>query len=229
MTLDTRARRAAQGIHRAVEVMEMSTFTKGPRKVERFDRFRDRKQRNRRIGAIVVGTAIVITTVVVVSTNALDRGQGTVPADRGDGSSHPASLVEPVQIGTVTSSGDGCALEIEAETIRAGAGRLTVVNETDQPVTFDLFRLGSQSFARLEEAVANGWVYNVIEPGGGGFATEHRLLREQEVRPGASSTLTDNFTTGDDFAVVCAHRHGTGGLFGPGRRAFALVGPIVVP
>jgi hypothetical protein len=40
MTLDTRARRAAQGIRRAVEVMEMSTSTKERRKVERFDRFR---------------------------------------------------------------------------------------------------------------------------------------------------------------------------------------------
>ena len=39
MTLDTRARKAAQGIRNAVEVMEMSTSTKEPRKVERFDRF----------------------------------------------------------------------------------------------------------------------------------------------------------------------------------------------
>lgn len=80
MTLETRARRAAQGIHRAVEVMEMTTTTKEPRKVERFDRFRDRKQRNRRLGAILVAAALVITAVVLVSTNALDRGRGTVPA-----------------------------------------------------------------------------------------------------------------------------------------------------
>ena len=80
MTLDTRARRAAQGIHRAVEVMEMTTSTKEPRRVERFDRFRDRKQRNRRLGAILVAAALVITAVVLVSMNALDRGEGTVPA-----------------------------------------------------------------------------------------------------------------------------------------------------
>ena len=59
MTLDTRARRAAQGIRRAVEVMEMSTSTKEPRKVERFDRFRDRKQRNRRVGALLVAAMLV--------------------------------------------------------------------------------------------------------------------------------------------------------------------------
>jgi len=37
MSLDTRAHRAAQGIRRAVEIMEVSTSTKQPRKVERFD------------------------------------------------------------------------------------------------------------------------------------------------------------------------------------------------
>ena len=79
MTLDSRAHRAAQGIHRAVEVMEMTTTTEEPRKVERFDRFRDRKERNRRLGAIFVAAALVITAVLV-STNMLDRGQGSIPA-----------------------------------------------------------------------------------------------------------------------------------------------------
>ncbi len=79
MTLDTRARRAAQGIRRAVEVMEMSTSTKDPGTVERFDRFRDRKQRNRRIGAFLVAAMLVIATIVV-ATNALDRRNTTVPA-----------------------------------------------------------------------------------------------------------------------------------------------------
>jgi FlaG/FlaF family flagellin (archaellin) len=73
MTLDTRARRAAQGIHRAVEAMEMSTSTKEPRKVERFDRFRARKQRNRRIGAFLVA-AMLAFAAVVVATKALERG-----------------------------------------------------------------------------------------------------------------------------------------------------------
>ena len=77
MTLDTRARRAAQGIRRAVEVMEMSTTTKGPRKVERFDRFRDRKRRNRRIGASLVAAALAIAAIVV-ATNAFERRDRTV-------------------------------------------------------------------------------------------------------------------------------------------------------
>jgi Tol biopolymer transport system component len=72
MTLDTRARRAAQGIRSAVDVMEMSTSTKEPRTIERFDRFRDRKQRNRRIGALLVAAMIAIAAIVV-ATHALER------------------------------------------------------------------------------------------------------------------------------------------------------------
>ena len=80
MTLDTRARRAAQGIHRAVEVMEMTTSTKEPRKVERFDRFRDRKQRNRRIGAVLVAGTLVVAGIVVVLTNVVGKDRTIVPA-----------------------------------------------------------------------------------------------------------------------------------------------------
>jgi len=69
MDLETRARSAAQGIRRAVEVMEVSTDTKQPRKVERFDHYQDRKNRNRKVGALVLGTAVaVIVAVVAVST-----------------------------------------------------------------------------------------------------------------------------------------------------------------
>ena len=64
MTLDTRARRAAQGIHRAVEVMEMSLDTQTPRKVDRFDDYRERKIRNRRLGAVAVGIAVVLGVIV---------------------------------------------------------------------------------------------------------------------------------------------------------------------
>jgi Tol biopolymer transport system component len=80
MTFESRTRGAVLDIHRAVEVMEMTTSTKQPRKVERFDRFRDRKQRNRRIGAILVAGVLVIATIVVVSMNMLGNDKNVVPA-----------------------------------------------------------------------------------------------------------------------------------------------------
>lgn len=75
MTFESRARGAVLDIHRAVEVMEMTTSTKEPRKIERFDRFRDRKHRNRRIGAILVAGVLVIAGIVVVSTNMVGKEQ----------------------------------------------------------------------------------------------------------------------------------------------------------
>ncbi len=63
MTFDSRARRAVQGIHRAVEVMEMSS-TKTPQRLTRFDQYRERKSRNQRIAAIAVGIAVPIALVI---------------------------------------------------------------------------------------------------------------------------------------------------------------------
>jgi hypothetical protein len=61
----------------------------------------------------------------------------------------PPPSVEPAPIGTVTRSRAGCSLETVAEPIPAGAGRLTVVNETNQRVAFALYLLHSRSsFAR---------------------------------------------------------------------------------
>ena len=63
MTFDSRAHRAAQDIHRAVEVMEMSS-TKTPTPVQRFDEYRDRKTRNQRIAAVIVGIVVPLLLVV---------------------------------------------------------------------------------------------------------------------------------------------------------------------
>jgi hypothetical protein len=57
MTFDSRAHQAVQGIHHAVDVMEMSS-TKTTQTITRFDEYRKRKSRNRRIAAIAVGIAV---------------------------------------------------------------------------------------------------------------------------------------------------------------------------
>jgi hypothetical protein len=51
-----------QGIHRAVEVMEMSS-TKTPQKLTRFDQYRERKSRSQRIVALVVGIALPVLLI----------------------------------------------------------------------------------------------------------------------------------------------------------------------
>ena len=71
MTFDARSRQAAQGIRRAVEVMEMSD-TKTPHRLTRFDRYQDGKSRNKRIAALALGVgvslALAITALLVLGS-----------------------------------------------------------------------------------------------------------------------------------------------------------------
>jgi hypothetical protein len=206
---------------------------------------RDRKRRNQRIVAGVVGIAVFVAAVwIVTSVSSLDRSETSVVpagdvtgsaaetgpaenADRGE-SPDPPRLVEPAQIGTVTRSGAGCALEIAAKPIPSGAGRLSVVNETNLRVSFELYRLRSRSsFAGFEAFAAENKFFGVTV---GRFAQDPpgaSLLVQREVGPTASGTITDNFTTGDAFAVVCLDPQ-AGIDFFPDYKPFAVVGPIVV-
>jgi hypothetical protein len=79
MTFDTRARRAAQGIHRAVEVMEMSS-TKTPQRLTRFDEFRERKTKNQKIAAIVVAVAVPLLLIGALYLMTTNPGETLVPA-----------------------------------------------------------------------------------------------------------------------------------------------------
>lgn len=94
MNIDTRARRAAQAIHEAVEVREMTTQTKDHKPVERFDDYRDRKQRNRRLGAMLAAAAVVILAAILVY-QAVGTPEQSVPADNGAAIA-PASKVSPL-------------------------------------------------------------------------------------------------------------------------------------
>jgi hypothetical protein len=207
---------------------------------ERLVRRRDRKRRNQRIAAGVVGIAVFVAAVWIVTSGlSLDRSEKSVapagagqvqtgPAETGPMETVPPALVEPAPIGTVTQSGAGCAMEIVAEPIHPGAGRLSVVNETNQWAMFELYRFDPEeiTFAEFEALVANG------ENGSYRRGEGYVVLARREVVPGASGTITDYFTTGDAFAVVCLARNTppqppppAGYFYTP----IALVGPIVVP
>lgn len=78
MTFDSRSRQAGQGIRRAVEEMEMSS-TKTPQRQTRFEDYRQRKSRNKRITALVVGIAIPIL-LVIGAVRVFGSGNGSAPA-----------------------------------------------------------------------------------------------------------------------------------------------------
>jgi len=77
MTFDTRARRAVQGIHDAVEAMEMS----GPATPQtlRFELYRERKTRNQRIAAIAVGIAVPVALLIGAVRLLASEGDSNVP------------------------------------------------------------------------------------------------------------------------------------------------------
>ena len=127
----------------------------------------------------------------------------------------------------MTRSGAGCALEIVAEPIPSGAGRLSIVNDTNQVTSFDLFYLDADwlTFSGFEKWVSAGKLYGGGRPvpWPGAF-----VLTEREVGPGASGTIVDNFTSGDVYAVVCSHPLNGIDIYRDARKPIALVGPIVV-
>jgi hypothetical protein len=209
--------------------------------IESVRRRSSQRRRNQRISAGVVGIAVFLAAVwVVTSVGSLDRSETSVVPGldvTGPAETPPPPLVEPVPIGTVTRSGAGCELEIAAEPIPVGPGRLTVVNGTNRWVSFELWRLRSpSSFAQLEAFVeaydADGF-WPIVPGPGGERAAPGLLLRrgwfEREVGPGASGTITDNFATGDAFAVVCLNERHDAPFGFPDFAPFAVVGPIVVP
>ncbi|MCI0634099.1 MAG: hypothetical protein L0206_09325 [Actinobacteria bacterium] len=211
-------------------------------------------RRRKNAGAIAV--AVVITLVLgACAGDDAGAGQGATelgnpaltPAETGGADTGPAEtgpaetgvenpesppLAEPVRIGTVTRSDAGCTLELDAEPIPAGAGRLRLVNEMKRWVSFELLRFDPEvlTFAQLEAMVATGKYRSGTFTGAPAGVFE--LDRGEVGPPGASGVITDNFTTGGSFAVVCLDRlH-----FDPGfaetkghPENFVLVGPIVVP
>jgi Tol biopolymer transport system component len=72
MTIDVRARRAADDFRRAVEALDRSTPERSS--FDRFDRFRRRKQRNARIRVTLVASVIAIVALVF-TTHAFPRAE----------------------------------------------------------------------------------------------------------------------------------------------------------
>jgi len=91
MTFDSRARRAVRGIHRAVEVMEMSS-TKTPQKLTRFDQYRERKSRNQRVVALIVGIALPILLIAGAWRLFGSGGDPSVPATTSSASAVPPAV-----------------------------------------------------------------------------------------------------------------------------------------
>ena len=227
MDLDTRARRAAQGVHRAVEVREMSLKLEEPKTVERFDRYQDRKQRNRRIGAIVVAVACVIAVAgVAIATGVFD--QEAVPASPpDDGTNGALPVATATDIGTLKLTEQGCSVaDAPSSAVAEGDLTITIVNDTDGPASFDISKfvpsvitfdeLAATATEAGRRAEAGKTVPN--SPPAGVAAG----LFDGTVSAGRKRTFTAHLFAGD-YAYVCFKS-----FPGAGQRPYAIDGPLVV-
>jgi len=240
MTLETRARRAAQGVHRAVEVMEMAKSTKEPTIVEPFERFVETKQRNRRRGAILVAGGVALALLVIVAVTSLGGGSnGRAPATPG-GVAPSTGARETIAGGTITVSSDGCSIDTPG-TIEAFGGTVTsrlltfeVDNSATSDAWFDLVGIDGtgmtyDGFVALTERVASradrGKDVGSPREAMTLFAVrDHRVgaINTTSIKGGASGTIRALVTPGT-YSVVCMEDLG-GGELAPDTP----LGPIVL-
>ena len=225
MDLDTRLHRAVQGIHRAVEVREMSLKLEESRKVERFDRYQKRKQRNRRIGAIVVATACVIALAGIAVWNGIDSGNESRPAAPPDGASNGAAPVGVVaEIGTFTITDSSCTWDAPAATMPAGQVSLTVVNRTSASVLFDVTKFVPEVITYDEFVASANQARRTAERGEpvppSAPAGVAMGFVSGAVGPDRTRTFTGSVVPGS-YVTACFRK-----FSGVGTSIYALDGPI---
>jgi hypothetical protein len=144
MNVDDRARMATAQLDQAVETRAASA---DERTAERFERFRARKDRNRRVGAIVLVT-IVFVAILVSAIAVWPPIDSETP---GNTNRFPPST----PIGTLTLTRAGCDLAAAATPV-VGPYTMTVINTTSQAKTVVVFEIASDArFERLLAVIEN--------------------------------------------------------------------------
>jgi hypothetical protein len=207
------------------EVYEMVTQQK-PSDPGALDRQRTRQvrtMRNRKVGAFAVAAAIGAAAVVLVLVNR-PGGEATTPADE-------TPTVNPTEpgaevVGTVTFDGSTCSMEITADRIEPGFVLLRVVNDTEQRVMFDSWRLLEGYTFRAFEATIERDRRLAEKPGNQGTfpdqETEVSYLGSDIIPANSSDIIAAQTHTPGRHAIVCLH------LFEGDFRPFGIAGPFVV-
>jgi hypothetical protein len=194
-------------------VLERSRERMGPSRLtpERVYGRRDRKQRNARVAAGVVGVAIAIAIVALGAKAAITNHQ---PVGR--------PSITPSDVGTLTITDAGCTLDGLANP-GPGPFTLDVTNGTDGAKTVLVFKIASD--ARFARTLA---LVDRVRPRFG--TADHRRIKtrfeygntsEMDMHPHESSVVTGTFVRGT-YGIQCAGQP-------PERdRSSNFVGPIDV-
>jgi hypothetical protein len=219
MTTDDRLRRAGAAVRRAAEKTNASD-EEGT--IERFDRFRRRKDRNRAIGAIALVAALVAVSFAVLSANRENARE--TPANN-----HHTPVSR--NLGTVTITKTGSSLDGEMS-VDAGPFTVSIRNETERLKGIFVFAVDNdhrfqQMLTYVERVSAGKAEYTharmnaFIEMGG-------RIITD--VNGGDTIRVSGNLNPGT-YAIWCGSTPpGTYGEFWAGiatrTRPADFIGPI---
>ena len=207
------------------EVFRMATQKVRPDSgaLERQQSQQRRSTIRRKVGAYGLVAALVGAIAVVAVRTGVDSGE-QVP---GGQPSSPTTTPGAQPVGTVTSDGSTCSMEMTAERIEGGFVAFEVVNDTDQPAMFDSWRLSEgYTFRAFETAVERDAQF--AEDGQwqrGAFPDIGRevILLSSDVIPAHSSDIIVPSMSAGTHAIVCLKRYE-----GHGFRDFGIAGPVIV-
>jgi hypothetical protein len=179
----------------------------------------------RKVGAYAVAAALIAAIAVVAVRTGIVGSSERLPTG-GNPTTAPSAVPDAGPVGTVTSDGTTCSIELTgADPIEPGFAVFEVVNDTDERAMFDSWALADGfGFDAFERAVADDVAFAERGEVGGAWPGEDKVtyLRSDVVRPHQSATIAVPFSTGTN-AITCLKP-----FEGLGFRPYGIAGPIVV-
>jgi len=207
------------------EVFRMATqkVRPDPGAMERQHREQRRRTMRRKAGVYGLVAAIAIGAAVVAA-NMIPADRSSVPLGQPSGSKTAPGAAAPV--GTVTSDGSTCSMEITADRIEPGIVLFEVVNATDQRAMFDSWQLLDGYTVRAFAATierdrrrAEPWIFPDQK-------REVSYLGSEVIPANSSGSIVTTMSPGP-HAIVCMQPYEDPLPAFP-LRPFGVVGPIVV-
>jgi hypothetical protein len=204
------------------EVFRMATqkVRPDPGALERQQGQQRRRTIRRKVGAYGL-VAAVVGAIAVVAVRA-----GVDPDERVPGNQPSSPTTAPGQpVGVLTFDGSTCSVEITADRIERGFVSFEVVNDTNQRVMFDSWRiLEGYTFRAFEETIERDRRLAEKPGNQGAFPSEKEIsyLGSDVIPANSSDIIVPQLSTPGEHAIVCLRP------FEGDFRPFGIAGPIIV-
>lgn len=193
-----------------------------PGALERQQEQQRRRTTRRRAGAYALGAALFAVIAVIAVRASVDPSK---PKEPGAQPSSPTAAPDREPVGTVTSDGSTCSLEMTGQRIEAGIVLIEVVNGTDDLAMFDAWVLSEGfTFAAFEQAVRRDVRFAEEGEARGAWPSEEEVthLRSDVIQAHSSESVAVPMSEGR-HAITCLKPYE-----GLGFRPYGIAGPITV-